>query len=402
MTASRKALPAAALLLGAAAVVINTAAAYVPLLFFLSLCLASVLYTLLSACFLRVRAETEEQSRFERGAVSRCRVTVSNRGIFVLPCVVLSLCVESTQGFEPLTTEHLLMLRPRQTLTLELPVSFPHIGRYRVRIGEIRFYGLLGVFSFRHAPHWSVPVQVTPKRYQLPGLRLRTSKPAFAVDFTAPHKIGGGEYSDVRQYAPGDPIKTIHWKLSAHASDYVTRLFQTDAVSGVSVYLDLRLPPCLTGETAADANDCMVESAYAAAVRAMELQYGVEFLYARSGVPTALRPGSPEELTAAVCALPPISARERYPLELLVEEHSGREPSFDNLIVLTASVSDRLIVLLTECAQRGEYPLLLHVRGGDEPPSGGGIGAERLAGRGIAYYAVESARDLARILEESL
>ncbi|WP_312614926.1 DUF58 domain-containing protein [Oscillibacter sp.] len=403
MTAARKAFPAMALLLFAVvAAVINTAAAYIPVVFLLLLGLTSVFYTIFSACFLHVWAETEEQSRFERGTVSCCRVTVSNRGVFVLPCVVLSLCVESTQGFASLTTKHLMLLRPRQTLTLDLPVSFPHIGRYRVNISEVRFYGLLGVFSFCRRPRWSVPVQVTPKPFRLGGLRLRTSKPLFGVDFTAPHKIDGGEYSDVRQYAPGDPIKTIHWKLSARASGYVTRLFQTDAVSGVSVYLDVHLPPRLTGEEATDANDCLAESAYAAALRAMELRYGVELIYARNQVPTVLRPGGPEELLAAVCGLPPASARERYPLELLVEEHSRRAASFDNLIILTASVSDRLVALLTECAQWGKYPLVLHIRGKGVTLPGGETGKERLAGRGIGYYAVDSAGELARVLEERL
>ncbi|WP_312636569.1 DUF58 domain-containing protein [Oscillibacter sp.] len=403
MTAARKALPAGVLLLCAVvAAIINTAAVYVPIVFILLLGLTSIFYTLLSACFLLVRAETEEQSRFERETGSLCRVTVSNRGMFVLPCVVLSLCVESTQGFAPLTTEHLMLLRPRQTLTLDLPVSFPHIGRYRVLISEVRVYGLLGVFSFRRRPGWSVLVQVTPKRFRLAGLRLGTAQPLFAVDFTAPHKIDGGEYSDVRQYAPGDPIKTIHWKLSAHASGYVTRLFQTDAVSGVSIYLDVRLPPRLTGEEAAQANDCLAESAYAAALRAMELRYGVELVYARDKVPTVIRPDGPEELLVAVCGLPPVSDRERYPLELLVEEHSGRGTSFDNLIILTAFVSDRLVALLTEYAQRGKYPVVLHVWGKGQMLPGGETGKERLAGRGIGYYAVDSAGELARVLEERL
>ena len=403
MTAARKALPAGVLLLCAVvAAIINTAAVYVPIVFILLLGLTSIFYTLLSACFLRVRAETEEQSRFERGTGSLCRVTVSNRGVFVLPCAVLSLCVESTQGFAPLTTKHLILLRPRQTLTLDLPVSFPHIGRYRVRISEIRVYGLLGVFSFCRRPGWSVPVQVTPKRFRLAGLRLGTAQPLFAVDFAAPHKIDGGEYSDVRQYARGDPIKTIHWKLSAHASGYVTRLFQTDAVSGVSIYLDVRLLPRLTGEEAAQANDCLTECAYAAALRAMELRYGVELVYARAEVPTVIRPEGPEELLAAVCGLPPVSARERYPLELLVEEHSGRGTSFDNLIILTVSVSDRLVALLTDCAQRGKYPVVLHVRGKDQPLPGGEAFREKLKSRGIGYYAVDSAGELARVLEERL
>ena len=85
-----------------------------------------------------------------------------------------------------------------------------------------------------------------------------------------------------------------------------------------------------------------------------------------------------------------------------MEEHSRRAASFDNLIILTASVSDRLVALLTECAQRGKYPLVLHIRGKGVTLPGGETGKERLAGRGIGYYAVDSAGELARVLEERL
>lgn len=403
MTGKRKALMAgAALVLCAAAAAVNTPAAYVPSVFFLLLCLSSMLYTALCAWALQIQAEAEDWGRCERGTASHCRVTVFNRGVLPLPCAALTLCVESEQGFAPLLSEHLLMLRPRQRLELDLPLAFPHIGRYRVRVRRVRVYGLLGLGSFSRRPKWSAEVRVVPRRFRLSALRLRTSRPLFAVDFTAPHKTGGGEYSDVRQYAPGDPLKTIHWKLSAHASGYVTRLFQTDAVSGASIYLDFRLPPGLAPEGAADVNDCLAESAYAAAARAMELQYGVELIYARSGVPAVVRPESPEELMAAVYALPPVSAGERYPLELLVEERSGQAASFDNLIVLTARVSGRLIARLTDCAQRGKYPLLIQIVGKDGPPEDGGPSAERLAGRGIEYRAVSCACELSRVLEERL
>jgi uncharacterized protein (DUF58 family) len=396
--AGRKLLPAAVLLLCAvAAAVINTPIAYVPLVFCVLLCLASVLYTLALAYSCVLSGQPGERRRYERDSSACYPVTIRNRGFLAVPWVTLTLQAKSVDGLPPLASQHELMLRPRETLTLELPLTFPHIGQYEVRVSSLRFHGLLGIFSLSRRPSWSVSVQVTPKLFPLPRLKLHTVRPAFAVEFSVPHQMDGGEYADIRQYVPGDPIKNIHWKLSAHSAGYVSRTFRTDAVSGVSIYLDVRFPAHLPAEEMASVNDCLVESAYAVAAHALGRDYRAELIYTQGSVPTALPLQDRELLTEAVCALRPASTAERYPVELLVEEHAGRADALDHIVVLTPTVSKALVELLSVCRQRGKRPVLLHLYGEEQP---GAPGAEIIADRGIEYHVISSAGQLAGALEE--
>ncbi len=398
--ARRRLLPAAVLLLcAAAAAVINTPIAYVPLVFCVLLCLVSALYTLALACGCVLSGPAEERRRCERDSSACYPVTIRNRGVLAVPRVTLTLQVRSVDGLPPLTSQHELALRPRETLTLELPLIFPHIGQYEVRVSSLSFHSLLGIFALSRRPGWSVPVQVTPKRFPLPRLKLHTVRPAFAVEFSVPHQMDGGEYADIRQYVPGDPIKNIHWKLSAHSAEYVSRIFRTDAVSGVSVYLDTRFPAHLPAEETASVNDCLVESAYAVAAHALGREHRAELIYTQGSVPTALPLGDRALLDEAVCALRPVSAAERYPVELLVEEHAGRTDSLDHIAVLTPTVSKALVELLSACRERGRRPVLLHVYGDEQPDA---PAAGLMAARGIEYHIIRSANQLAGKLEEEL
>ena len=383
------------------AIIINTPMGYVPLAFLLILFLISVLYTLFSACFFRLEAEAPGLRRYERETEEVCKITAINRGLFLLPHITLELCVESEEGFPPIVSERRLMLRPREQQEIDMPVRFPHIGRYVIKVRKVRFHGLLGMFSFSIRPRWSSPVHVTPKLYAIQELSINTAHAAFAVDFSAPRKISGGEYSDVRQYSAGDPIKNIHWKLSAHTSEYITRLFRTDAVSGVAIYLDFRYPEQSNQEDMADVNDCAVESAYSLAAHALEREYIVNLIYSHENSPTVNVPRQLENLTLAVYSMPPVSKTERYPVELLVSEHSNHMAALDNIIVLTTSVTDRLIGVLAACRQMGKFPVLCHIctDTNSQPSDNGLVG--RISGKGIDYRVIDSARALALVLEDA-
>jgi len=383
------------------AIIINTPLAYVPLAFLLILCVVSVLYTLLSACFLKLEAEAPGLRRYERETEAECKIAVINRGFFLLPQITLELCVESEQGFPPFITERRLMLRPRERQEIQMPVRFPHLGRYVIKVGRVRFHGLLGIFAFSIRPRWFSPVHVTPKLFDVRELSINTAHATFAVDFSAPRKISGGEYSDVRQYSAGDPIKNIHWKLSAHTSEYITRLFRTDAVSGVAIYTDFRYPAPLNKSSMADVNDCIVESAYSIAAQALERGYTVNLIYAHDNNPAGAVPRRFDELTLAAYSMPPVSTSERYPVELLVAEHSNHMAALDNIIVLTTTVSERLIGVLASCRQQGKFPVLCHIYSETDKLTADSELSEFITGKGIEYRAISSAKALALVLEEA-
>lgn len=105
--------------------------------------------------------------------------------------------------------------------TLEAPTR--HCGRLLCTVQKARICGLLGLLSLPvrscgEADLLVLPVHVEPDRppdlagKEQQGLVLR------------PRPGGGpGEDYDLRDYRPGDPMKTVHWKLSSKREDLVVK-----------------------------------------------------------------------------------------------------------------------------------------------------------------------------------
>jgi uncharacterized protein (DUF58 family) len=94
----------------------------------------------------------------------------------------------------------------------KIPVDTSHCGAYTYKITKVSVYDLLGFFRFgmlvktsneilvRPVP--SVP-DIMPNMYGFKAKSLRKSNKA------------NSELYDIREYEKGDPIKSIHWKISA-------------------------------------------------------------------------------------------------------------------------------------------------------------------------------------------
>ena len=109
---------------------------------------------------------------------------------------------------------------------LEVPFPLPtgHCGMLTFRLERLRVLDLLGIFALPvplSAPDGEVPV--------LPKYR-----PAGPIPPVLGHagrslglrpKPGGGpaEDYDLRDYRPGDPMRTVHWKLSSKRDELVVR-----------------------------------------------------------------------------------------------------------------------------------------------------------------------------------
>jgi uncharacterized protein (DUF58 family) len=382
------------------AVILNTPIGYTPLLFLALSALISILYTLLQPWACRVTASSAPRSAYPRQSAVSYEVSVVNRSVLVLPHISVTLRAENTQGLPPVSVEYILMLGPRENKSLELPMQFPHLGLYRVSISRLRFYGFFGVFSLSVRPRWRQSVQITPREYHIADMSLDTLHPAFAADSSSPCKMDGGEYADVRPYVPGDPMKNIHWKLSAHTRDYMTRVLQTDSVSGLSVCMDLRAAPDQSAQQAADLYDCTVESAYAAALCAIQGGYAVELVCAQANTPRLERPADRQGLFHAVCRLPFARSGTGLAPETLLAYYIEQPTALDNLLVLTGAVTEQLIRVLTVCVQRGRRPVLCRIRAQEEEDAQDETLRQRLASRGIRFYSIHTAGQFACLLEE--
>lgn len=110
----------------------------------------------------------------------------------------------------------------------ELPVSFRYCGLYRVELISISSSDLFDLCGFSKPCEGYSEVLVMPGIAELSGsLDNINGTGSDDDDFTEEHGRGEdrSEIFDIREYAVGDKLQTIHWKLSAKSEQLLVKEF---------------------------------------------------------------------------------------------------------------------------------------------------------------------------------
>ena len=130
--------------------------------------------------------------------------------------------------------ERVVVSRTRLT---PLRADTEHCGVYVWRLGGCRVLDLMGLFSFplTHPDDRRLTVYPKPEKPS-----PAPSFSAFANTAYRPMRGGGfSERHEMREYRPGDPMRSVHWKLSAKTEDLIVREPQEAVRRRVIVTFDL-------------------------------------------------------------------------------------------------------------------------------------------------------------------
>ena len=194
--------------------------AYVLFLVLLTLPLLSLLLSLPAILRCRVQVIAQPVSALRGGdAAWQCRVDV--RGPFPLPRVKLR-----AQSVNLLTGEakkHKLLLKnPEGGEGKSIPADTAHCGVLRLTVTRARALDHLGLFAIPirvdKAAFLPVePIPAYPGELHLPETRVAAAAGAI------PSPSGLSEEYELREYRPGDPLRTVHWKLSTKWNELIVR-----------------------------------------------------------------------------------------------------------------------------------------------------------------------------------
>ncbi len=168
---------------------------------------------------LSCRLSLSAPERTARGEAARWTLTVKSR--LGLPLSRVRVTVESVNAMTgAITAEKQTWSLPGSGAQIQLPAPTDHCGLLTARIASAWAVDCLGLFLLplrrgTGAQFWVEPVV---RRDALPPL------PQEETPGVRPRPGGGpGEDYDPRAYRPGDPLNSIHWKLSAKRDELVTR-----------------------------------------------------------------------------------------------------------------------------------------------------------------------------------
>ena len=244
------------------AVFVNTAIGYVAAIAYLIVLLLSFAYVRILKRRLAFSAGGAI-GEVERGSTASFSLTVSNRSFLPATRIRVMFFMSDLFGGEGAVDAHYLTLGPRRDKTFDFNVRFDHIGTYQVGIREVTVLDLIGVFSHTRVNDELTEVSVQPRLFDVGSLPLSKDAAVEAKKNFTTVINDGMDYSGVREYRWGDPIKAIHWKLSARMveGEYYTRLYETNANPGLAIIADFDAPD-YTVEELMGIYDAVVECAF--------------------------------------------------------------------------------------------------------------------------------------------
>ena len=124
------------------------------------------------------------------------------------------------------STDHMSGSRDKKVIVIsdngvtKIPLDTQHCGAYSYKISKLKVYDLLGFFHFNLNINKDIEFLVKPSP-EMPGYM----PDMFGFKAKNLRKSGkpNSEIYDIRDYQPGDPVKSIHWKMSAKKDKYLVK-----------------------------------------------------------------------------------------------------------------------------------------------------------------------------------
>ncbi len=344
-------------------------------------------------------AETSDMRDCERDSDVRFTVRFDNASPLFVFRIEAHFYISDLYGNIASEAATTLALSPHESFDLGFSTKFEHIGTYTAGLDRIVVEDFLGLFSTTVRNERRREVNVTPKLQPIDDIRFSADAMQETTKAAKSHVADSMDYSHVREYVPGDPLKTIHWKLSARTDHYLTRLYEVYTNPGVAIVLDFFGPSDAAGELMA-MFDCVVEAGFSIARHAHEKGMDADLLFVdKQGDAHSLPTWSREDLPRLVDEMPRMSRDSRLAQEaagLLRDQISSRYGQ-NNLVVCSANLDSEMVSLAVEAKLRRRSPLFVAVV--PRRLTGRALDAyvkplSRLDASDIPYIVLSSANDL--------
>jgi uncharacterized protein (DUF58 family) len=346
------------------AVFLNTLYGYLP-----ALVLALAVLLSLAALWSVRRALTVEADcadvRCPRGESVDVALRLKNRSIFSCPKAAAYLTISDLFGRNDAVRPVPFSLGGRAAVELSFAMEMTHIGCYSIGLDHVEVWDLLGLFRRRASVSGHFTAVVTPRRRAVDELSLANDPAAESVRETGVSVLGGTDYTGVRGYALGDPMKQIHWKLSAHTREYVTKLQESNFQKEFCVLLDFAAEKNPDAEQLMDLNDCLIETALSLVTAVCAQEAGCSLLYTgRGNTVERVTAGEQEddgELIRSFAGITPAPGPD-FPdaCQLLQQEAQGSSRS-GNVLLVTCRATGELVQELIRTKQQRRSPALWFV-----------------------------------------
>lgn len=245
--------------------------------------LALVVAVLLRQDAKKLTLRLEVRSGGREGSQVPLTIVVRPRGrILVSRCMEVDLSIENLM-FGSVRSRKLHLRLGRGEQRYQIPIPAAQCGQVCLRCDGVRVLDVLDLFSVACAPVREVRTTIYPRQVRVQVLLSQATVGSPRADSMMQNRQGNdpSELFDIREYVPGDDIRSIHWKLSSKTEQLIVRQSSEPFSYHMALLPDLGRKQ---GERSVDQDELNGAVALGSAIAQGLLRQGVAFCAA---LPTA-------------------------------------------------------------------------------------------------------------------
>ncbi|MEM7113441.1 MAG: DUF58 domain-containing protein [Chloroflexota bacterium] len=253
----------------------------------------------------------------------------------------------------------------------EIVLRFPRRGHYQAGPVTYESGDIFTLFTIERQHNHLDRLVIFPQIWPLEELGLPTKEPFGELKvtrslFTDPIKTQG-----IRDYQPHDRFRDVHWKATARRGNLQTKIYEPSTGMTMAVFLNVTTYEKYWMGFDSTLLERAVSVAASIANYGVQQGWGVGF-YANGSVPNSdqsirVAPGrSPDQLGFVLEAMAAVTEFATGSIDLMMLRESPSLPWVSTIVLVTAIVTDEVMVALLRLKEAGRRVVLLSLA--DEPP----------------------------------
>lgn len=187
-----------------------------------------------------IALDADLRSAQEKGSRAEGTLTVTNRSILPRPRLHITVLCRNLRTGETASSRVELSLLPKQRKKAEFSFDCPHCGKAELSVTDVHLSDLFGLWQRKLTAEANRSFTVLPLLFD-PLICLEHTDMAMPdSDAYSAVRPGSdpGETFALREYIPGDAIRSIHWKLSEKTDKTMVRQYGLPVVNEVALLLE--------------------------------------------------------------------------------------------------------------------------------------------------------------------
>lgn len=334
---------------------------------------------------------------------------LENAGRFALPGLHIAECSFARPGGRAWTAGDRaaamksVPLEPGKLIRWESRLRLDRRGLYERGDAWLAMRDLYGLFELRRRVASPLSIVVRPRVSYLAGLSPEGLRQPGELALRDPYVRDPAELAGLRDYRPGDPLRLVHWRLSAKAGRTVVKRFERRGDAMIELVLD---PEAARYPDGAWLDDLGAEAA--ASLAAYFLGHGARLGLRLGDEVGRVEGGDERDLPPVLDALARFSPKSRPgAFSAIIKEAAAAARTGTALVVIGPALGRAEALALIEAKLAGLRPAFVWLAGADgEAYAMAGRRspamrlAEALAAEDISRVIVRDAKELGHALAE--